>query len=120
MPFLEFAGDVIDDAVVEVVAAQTVVARGGQHFEHAVADLHEAYVEGAAAKVVHQNLVHFALVQAVGQRRGSGLVDDALHVKTRDPAGVLGGLPLRVAEVSGHGDDGFGHGAAQIGFGVVL
>jgi hypothetical protein len=34
------------------------------------------------------------LVQAEGQRRGGGLVDDALDVQAGDAAGVLGGLAL--------------------------
>ena len=54
---LEGLGHVVDDAVVEVVAAQAGIAVGGQHFKHAVADLQQAYVEGAAAQVVHQDLV---------------------------------------------------------------
>ena len=117
---LEGLGHVIDDAVVEVVAAQAGIAVGGQHFKHAVADLQQAHVEGAAAQVVHQDLVGLFLVQTVGQGRGGGLVDDAQHFQTGDAAGVLGGLALAVGEVSGHGDDGLGHGFAQVAFGVRL
>ena len=117
---LELLGDVVDQPLVEVVAAQAVVAGGGQHLEDAVADLHQAHVEGAAAQVIHQDLVGVALVQAVGQRRGGGLVDDALHVQARDAAGVLGGLALGVGEVGGHGDDGLGDALADVALGVGL
>ena len=96
------------------------VAVGGQHFKHAVADFQDADIEGAAAQVVHQDLVAVFLVQAVGQGRGGGLVDDAQHFQARDAAGVLGGLALGVGEVGGHGDNRLGHGFAQVGFGVSL
>ena len=82
--------------------------------------LHQRNVERAAAQVVHQDLVRFILVQAVGQRRGGRLVDDAQHFQARDAAGILGRLALRVGEVSRHGDDRLGHGLAQIGLGVAL
>ena len=39
---LELVGDVVDQALVEVVAAQMGVAAGGQNLEDAVADFHQA------------------------------------------------------------------------------
>ena len=117
---LEFVGDVVDQALVEVVAAQTVVAGGGEHLEDAVADFHQRHVERAAAEVVHEDLVRVALVETVRQRRRGRLVDDALDLETRDAAGVLGRLALRVGEVGRHGDDRLGDGLAQIALGVRL
>ena len=117
---LEFARDVVDDAVIEVVAAQTVVAGGRQNLEYAVANLHQRNVERTAAQIVHQNLVNLALVKAVGQSSGGRLVDNALYVQTGNAAGVLGRLTLRVREVRGHGDDRLGHGLTQIGLGIRL
>jgi GNAT superfamily N-acetyltransferase len=112
--FLELGDDVVDDALVEVFAAQEGVAVGRQHFElHFaidVGDLDDRDVEGAAAQVIHGDLaVALAvLVQAEGQGRGGGLVDDALDVQAGDAAGVLGGLALAVVEVRRHRDHGFG------------
>ena len=117
---LELGGHPVHDALVEVVAAQAVVAGGGQHLDHAVAHLQHGHVEGAAAQVVDHDLLVGLLIHAVGQRRGGGLVDDALDVQTGDLAGVLGGLTLGVGEVGGHGDDRLGHALAQIGLGVGL
>ena len=117
---LELGDQVVDDALVEVVAAQMRVAGGGQNLDDAVADVQDGDVEGAAAQVVDHDLLLGFLIHAVGQGRGGGLVDDTLDLQTGDLAGVLGGLTLGVVEVSGNGDDSLGHGAAQIGLRVGL
>ena len=111
---LELTDQILHDTLVEVVTAQTVVAGGGQHLDDAVVDLQNGHIEGAAAQVVHHDLLGLLLVHAIGQRGGGRLVDDTLHVQTGDLAGVLGGLTLGVGEVGGDGDDSLGDGAAQI------
>ncbi len=96
------------------------VAVGGLDFEDAVADFQHGNIEGAAAQVIDGDLLVLLLVQAVGERGGGGLVDDAQHFQAGDAAGVLGGLALGIVEVSGHGDDGLGDFFAQAHFGVGL
>ena len=118
---LELLHQPVDDALVPVVAAELRVAVGRLDLEHAVADLEHRHVERAAAEVEHQDgLVLGALVEAVGQRRRGGLVDDAQHLETGDRAGFLGGGALGVVEVGGHGDDGLGDGVAEVALGVAL
>ena len=112
---LELGCQPVDDALVPVVAAQVVVARGGENLEDAVAQLEHGHIERAAAQVEDQDLlILIHLVEAVSQSRGCGLVDDALDIEAGDLAGVLRGLALRVVEVRGDGDDGFGDGAADL------
>ena len=48
---LELVDEAVDDPLVPVVAAEVVVAAGGLHLEHALADLEQRDVEGAAAEV---------------------------------------------------------------------
>jgi NAD-specific glutamate dehydrogenase. len=51
LALLELAREPVDDRLVEVVAAEVVVARGRLDLEHAVADLEHGHVERAAAEV---------------------------------------------------------------------
>src|SRR3569833_456087 len=117
---LELVGQVVDQAQVEVLAAQEGVAVGGLHLEHAVADLQDRDVEGAAAEVIDGDLAAFVLFQAVGQGGRGRLVDDAQHFQAGDLAGVLGGLALGVVEVGRDGNDRLLDLLAEEGFGVVL
>ena len=116
----ELVGQIVHDALVEVLAAEEGVAVGRLDLEHAVADLEDGDVEGAAAEIVDGDLAGALLLQAVGERGRGRLVDDAQHVEAGDLAGVLGGLALGVVEVGGHRDDGLGHLAAEIGLGRLL
>ena len=117
---LEFLHQIISHAVVEVVAAQAVVAGGGEHLYDLVVDVQNGYVKRAAAQVKDHDLLRAALVHAIGQGGGGGLVDDAQNVKAGNAAGVLRGLALPVAEIGGHGDDRVADRLAQVGFGVLF
>ena len=114
------AAEPVDDRLVEVVAAEVVVARGGLDLEDAVPDLQHGHVERAAAEVEDEDGLVRLLVEAVGQRRGGRLVDDALDVEAGDAAGVLRRLALVVVEVGGNGDDRGVDALAEVGLRVRL
>ena len=116
----ELVGDPVEDALVEVIAAQEGIAVGGLDLEHAVADVQDRDVKGATAQVVDRDTLLDVLVQAIGQSGGRRLVDDAQNLQAGNTACVLGGLALAVVEVGRHGNDGLGHRLAQILLGVVL
>ena len=94
----------VDQPLVVVLAAQKGVARGGHYLEHAVVDVEQRHVEGAAAQVEHGDLALHVPAKAIGQGRRGGLVDDADDVQAGDASGVLGGLALAVVEVGGDRD----------------
>ena len=52
---LELLGDVIDDAIVPVLAAQAHVALDGQRLEALLRQADQRHVEGAAAEVVDED-----------------------------------------------------------------
>ena len=85
------------------------VAIGRLHLELArafdIVELEDRDVVGASAKIEYCDLLVFLLVEAVCKCRGRRLVDDPEHVEAGDLASVFGRLPLRVVEVSRHGDD---------------
>ena len=91
---LEFLDQPIHDALVDVVAAQVRVAIGGLDFDHALANFQDGNIKSSAAEVVDGNRFVLLLVQAVGERRRRGFVDDALHFQAGDLAGIFGGLAL--------------------------
>ena len=118
---LELVDQPFDDPVVPVVATEVVVTGGGTHLDDTLADLEQRHVERAATEVEDQDgLFLLALVQAVGQRCGGRLVDDAQHVHAGDLAGFLRGLTLRVVEVGGHGDDRVGDVLTEVALRVTL
>ena len=118
---LELVGKPVDDALVPVVAAEVVVAVGGENLDDAVGEVEQRHVEGATAEVEDEDLlVDVLLVETVGESGCRGLVDDALDVEAGDLAGVLGSLALGVVEVRGDGDDGVGDGLAEVLLGIGL
>jgi hypothetical protein len=117
---LELGHHPVDDRLVEVVAAQVVVAGGRLDLEDPVADLEDGHVEGAAPQVEDQDGLVRLLVEPVGQRGRGRLVDDALDVEAGDLARVLRGLALGVVEVRRHRDHGRVDRVAEERLGVGL
>ena len=117
---LELIGHVIDQGLVEVVAAEVGVAVGADHPEHAVGHLEHRDVERAAAEVEHHDRFLRLLVEAVGERRRRGLVDDPHHLQARDLTGILGGLPLGVVEIRRDSDHRLVDLVAEIGLSRLL
>ena len=117
---LEVIGHVVEQTLIEVIAAEVVVAGGRQNLLYAVAHFDDGNIEGAAAEVVDHDLLLAFLIDAVGKGSRSRLIDDTLDLQTGNLAGVLGGLTLGIGEVGGNGDDRFGDLLAQIGFCIGL
>ena len=117
---LEFIRDIIHDPLIEVIAAETVIACGRKNFEYAVADLKDGYIEGTAAEIVNENLLVGFLIHTVCKSCCGGFIDDTEDVKACNLACILGCLTLAVAEICRNGDDCIGHGLAEICFRILL
>ena len=117
---LEFGQQPFNHGLVEVVAAEHVVAGRRLDFDLGLAvdvvNLQHGDVEGTATEVVHQDGLVDVLVHAVGQGGSGGLVDDAEHFEAGNAPGVPGGLALCVGEVGRAGDDGLGDVVTEVGF----
>ena len=125
LPFCEIA--VMDESlqeIIDVVAAEVRVAVGGEHLINVAFaggdQFEDGNVEGAAAEIVDGDVAALLFVQAISQRGGGGLVDQAQNFKAGDASGVFGGLALRVVEIGGHGNDRAIDGFAEVRFGPVL
>ena len=116
----ELVCDPVDDALIEVVTAETVVTCGCEDLENTVADVEKRNVERTASKVEYHDLLIVFLVHTVSKSCGGRLVDYTLDLKTRDLTRVLGSLTLSVGEVCGDGDDSLGNGSAEISLCVSL
>src|ERR1700719_12856 len=86
------------EKIVDVVAAEMGVAVGGKDLVDVAFDggdkFEDGDVEGAAAKIVNGYVAALLFVQAVGEGRGGGLIDETQHFEAGDAAGVFGGLTL--------------------------
>ena len=112
----ELLGDVVDQSLVPVVAAQVSVTVGREHLEDALGDIQDRDVEGAAAQVEDGDLLVLFLFEPVRQRRGRRLVDDPGDFQAGNLAGVLGGLSLAIVEVCRNGDHRLAHLVAEVAF----
>ena len=114
---------VLDQLVVEILAAEMGVAVRRHHLEETALDCQERHIEGSAAKIEDEHVATTLLaqlVEAVGDGRGGRLVDDAQDVQAGDQTGILGRLALTVVEVRGNGDDRIRHLLAKVRLGDLL
>ena len=104
----ECLGHIIDQHMVEIIAAQVRIAVGRFHFEHAVAQLQDRNIERTAAQVEDSDFHVIAFfIQTVSQCSGRRLVDDTTHFQSRNLTGLLRGLTLRVGEIGRNGNHRF-------------
>src|SRR5439155_842315 len=88
MHSVEFLRNDVHDDVVPVLAAEAMVAVGGDHPQVAVFDPHDRDVKGAAAEVEHKyGLVGVEFLDAIGERRGGGLIEDLQNIESGELSG---------------------------------
>lgn len=98
------------------------VTSGRLDLEDTVLDGEDRDIKGTTAKIEDEDVALGTdlLVKTVGNGGRSRLVDDAQDVETGNDTGVLGGLTLRVVEVSGHCDNSVLDRLAKVSLGGLL
>ena len=87
---LEAFRQLLEEPLVHVGAAELGIAAGGLDLEHPLAELHDGHVERAAAQIDHHDAQFLPQpVEAVGQGRGGGFVDQTHHFEAGDRAASL-------------------------------
>mmetsp|Transcript_5403 Transcript_5403/g.9397 ORF Transcript_5403/g.9397 Transcript_5403/m.9397 type:complete len:92 (-) Transcript_5403:377-652(-) len=82
------------------------ISCGCLHLKNTFFDGEERYIEGTTTEIENQDVLLIALlVETVGNRSRCGFVDNAKYIETRNGTCILGGLALRVVEVSGNCDN---------------
>ena len=117
---LELVDEPIDQALVNVVAAEVGITIGRLHFDDAFSDFQNRDIEGSATEVIDGDGFIFSFVESVGECGCRRLVDDALDFEAGNLSGVFGRLPLCVVEICRHRDDRFGDLLAEIVFRSLL
>ena len=117
---VEAVADVVEEQLIEVVAAELRVAVAGEDLDHAVLDLGDRDVERAAAQVVDEEAFLLPRVGVVGEDGGGRLVDDPDDFQPGQLAGLAGGLPLAVVEEGGDRDHGLRDRMSQRLLGAAL
>jgi hypothetical protein len=100
----EAVADVIQEPLVEVVAAEVGIAVAGEDLDDAALDLGDRDVEGAAAEVVDEQPLPLGRVRVVGQHGGGRLVDDPDDLQPGELARLAGRRALALVEEGGDGD----------------
>ena len=99
--------NVVHNALIKVIAAESVVTCGCKNLLNAVAHFDYGNIESAAAEVVNHNLLVVFLINAVSQCRSGRLIYNTFNLKSRNFACVLCCLALCVGEVCRNGDNRF-------------
>jgi len=114
---LELVGEVVDEAVVEVLTTQVGVSGSRLDLEDTLLDGQERDIECTTSKIEDEDvaLTLGLLVKTVGNGSGCGLVDNAEDVEASNETSILGSLTLRVVEVGRDCDDGIVDSATEVG-----
>ena len=119
---LEFLDKVVDETIIKIFSAKMGITSGGLDFENTLLNSEERDVESSSTEIEDED-VAFAgnlLVETIGDSGRSGFIDDSENVHPRDGASIFCGLPLRVVEVGGDGNDRVINGGSEVRFSGFL
>ena len=107
-PALELLHVVVHHAVVKVFSSQMGVTSCCPHLEETILNGQDGHIKCTASKIEdkHVLLSIGLLFETVGNGSSRGLVDDPKNVETSDDTSILGGLTLKLIEISRYSDHG--------------
>ena len=120
MLLAEFIADMIQQELIEVVAAELGIAVAGEDLHDALLDLCHGDIEGPASQVIDEKSFLVLRMRVVRQDGCRRFVDDANDVQPGKLTRLASGLALAVVEEGGHGDHGLGDRISQCLFGSIL
>ena len=116
----ECIADMIEQELIEVVAAELGIAVAGEDLHDALLDLCHGDIEGPASQVIDEKSFSVPRMRVVRQDGCRRFVDDANDVQPGKLTRLASGLALAVVEEGGHGDHGPGDRIPQRLFGSIL
>jgi hypothetical protein len=119
---LELLDKVVDETVVKVFTSQMSVTGSSLDLEDTLLNGQDGDIESSTSEIEDKNvlLTLGLLVETVSDGGGGRLVNDSENLKTSNDTSILGGLSLRVVEVSGDSDDSLGNGSTKVSLGGLL
>merc|ERR1719158_2480476 len=104
--FLEVSHAIVDHFVIEVLSSKMGVSVGSLDLKDTFLNGKKRHIESSTTEIENEDvsLLFLLSVESVGDGGSSWLVDDSEDVDTGNGACVLGGLSLRVVEVSWDSD----------------
>ena len=84
----------IDQDLIKIITTKVPITVGRQYFKDTVTDIENGDIESSATQVENCDSGVGFLVETVGQRGGSWLVDDAFHFQSGNFTCIFRGLPL--------------------------
>lgn len=92
------------------------ISVGSNNFEDTVINGQDWDIECSSSQIEDENVLLSFLIKTIGNGGSSGLVQDSDDIEASDDTGILGGLSLRVIEISWDGDDGVFNLFTGVGF----
>ena len=118
--FFELIGQIVDNTLVKVFAAEESIAVGGFYFENAVADFQNGNIKRTAAEVINGDGAVGFFVHTVSQSRCRRFVDDTQNFQSGNFTGVFGCLTLRIVKICRNRNNGLLNFFTQIALGIFL
>ena len=91
--------------MVKIVTTECRVATGGHHLKHPAMQAQDGDIEGSATQVIDGDHPFLAGVEAIGDGRRRGFVEQPQYMQTGQSGRVLGALTLGIVKIGGHRDD---------------